>query len=374
MNRLIKLFVLQTIVVTVVAIPVYFYLRSDYREFQIKKQIASQVPAGIGAVCRDGWYSGSTGSGTCSHHGGVNYWGSELRQVAQASWIGDNVLFFVILAVGLIGWYAYGAKAVLPRSRDAKPPATSNHLQRQCCTDSFAEGLRFCAVCGATLGANEIDRPTISPSITYVLMTVTGFLTIALIVIGVLYFRTRQLAQVAAAIPLGAASPSPSPSPVESPTLTPTPKPTPTIKPEDDLEQYLDPLDEAVRAAKEKATPTPDPYLVASRERTVASPTQRPTIYTESLVDASDALIAGYSRSEDRRVYRFHLSRQARVKGDFSAHGNISVYIGGGYYSSNGAISSDSIDVTMSAGIYEVIVSARESASFTLRLTAYYDQ
>ena len=27
-----------------------------------------------GAVCRDGWISQSTGSGTCSHHGGVLYW------------------------------------------------------------------------------------------------------------------------------------------------------------------------------------------------------------------------------------------------------------------------------------------------------------
>jgi hypothetical protein len=27
-----------------------------------------------GAVCRDGWRSSSTGSGTCSHHGGVDYW------------------------------------------------------------------------------------------------------------------------------------------------------------------------------------------------------------------------------------------------------------------------------------------------------------
>ncbi len=26
------------------------------------------------AVCRDGWYSRSSGSGTCSHHGGVAYW------------------------------------------------------------------------------------------------------------------------------------------------------------------------------------------------------------------------------------------------------------------------------------------------------------
>lgn len=26
------------------------------------------------AVCQDGWYSQSEGSGTCSHHGGVSYW------------------------------------------------------------------------------------------------------------------------------------------------------------------------------------------------------------------------------------------------------------------------------------------------------------
>lgn len=28
----------------------------------------------IGAICRDGWRSHSTGRGTCSHHGGVAYW------------------------------------------------------------------------------------------------------------------------------------------------------------------------------------------------------------------------------------------------------------------------------------------------------------
>ncbi len=28
----------------------------------------------IGAVCDDGWNSSSTGSGTCSQHGGVNNW------------------------------------------------------------------------------------------------------------------------------------------------------------------------------------------------------------------------------------------------------------------------------------------------------------
>jgi hypothetical protein len=28
----------------------------------------------IGAICNDGSRSGATGSGACSHHGGVNYW------------------------------------------------------------------------------------------------------------------------------------------------------------------------------------------------------------------------------------------------------------------------------------------------------------
>jgi hypothetical protein len=28
----------------------------------------------IGAVCRDGWHSSATGSGACSHHGGVDHW------------------------------------------------------------------------------------------------------------------------------------------------------------------------------------------------------------------------------------------------------------------------------------------------------------
>lgn len=28
----------------------------------------------VGAICRDGWVSGSTSRGTCSHHGGVSRW------------------------------------------------------------------------------------------------------------------------------------------------------------------------------------------------------------------------------------------------------------------------------------------------------------
>src|SRR6267142_1049987 len=140
MKRLIKLFVLQTIIVTVVAIPVYFYLRSDYREFQAKKQIASQAPAGIGAVCGDGWYSGSTGRGTCSHHGGVKYWGTELQQISQTNWANSNYLLFFILGAGMIGWYAYGARAIRRSHSEADQRSVSNQLQRECCTNSLAEG------------------------------------------------------------------------------------------------------------------------------------------------------------------------------------------------------------------------------------------
>jgi len=28
----------------------------------------------VGAICRDGWNSTATGSGACSHHGGVSCW------------------------------------------------------------------------------------------------------------------------------------------------------------------------------------------------------------------------------------------------------------------------------------------------------------
>lgn len=43
--------------------------------------ISSQVYAG--AVCQDGWVSSSTGSGTCSHHGGVSVWTSTYAPPAK---------------------------------------------------------------------------------------------------------------------------------------------------------------------------------------------------------------------------------------------------------------------------------------------------
>ena len=35
----------------------------------------------VGAICNDGWESDATGRGACSHHGGVNYWLVETREI-----------------------------------------------------------------------------------------------------------------------------------------------------------------------------------------------------------------------------------------------------------------------------------------------------
>ena len=36
--------------------------------------VAGNVSSRIGAICNDGWRSHATGSGACSHHGGVSCW------------------------------------------------------------------------------------------------------------------------------------------------------------------------------------------------------------------------------------------------------------------------------------------------------------
>lgn len=51
----------------------------------------------VGAICRDGWRSGATGRGACSHHGGVKEWIYKevyrktekecLRYAKERSWI-----------------------------------------------------------------------------------------------------------------------------------------------------------------------------------------------------------------------------------------------------------------------------------------------
>jgi hypothetical protein len=35
---------------------------------------AAQTRHRVGATCKDGWQSKATGSGACSHHGGVSCW------------------------------------------------------------------------------------------------------------------------------------------------------------------------------------------------------------------------------------------------------------------------------------------------------------
>jgi hypothetical protein len=47
-------------VLTLISFVVCFYTTSSRKK--------------VGATCEDGWKSYSTGSGTCSHHGGVDHW------------------------------------------------------------------------------------------------------------------------------------------------------------------------------------------------------------------------------------------------------------------------------------------------------------
>src|SRR5207253_2086189 len=134
---------------------------------------------------------------TCSHHGGVNYWGADLQRISQATWPGENSLFFFILAAALVGWYGYGVRALHRKHATDKKLSTSTHLQRQCCTNSLAEGLSYCSTCGAAL-TNAVDGAAVSPAIIYTLVTATAFLTIGIAVVAFLYFRTRQTAAIAA--------------------------------------------------------------------------------------------------------------------------------------------------------------------------------
>jgi len=85
--------------VILVAIPVSLYLWFDYRDFHQ----AAAAASGAGAYCRDGWVSGSVGSGTCSHHGGVKYWGIDLR----VGWLRYNSGFFLLLLALTVGGAYY---------------------------------------------------------------------------------------------------------------------------------------------------------------------------------------------------------------------------------------------------------------------------
>lgn len=88
------------IICLVIIIASGVYLYSDYMSFQDKKLLAARLPPNIGAVCHDGWLSYSTGRGMCSHHGGVKFWGTELRRVAEQRWASRTLI--PMLVVGAI--------------------------------------------------------------------------------------------------------------------------------------------------------------------------------------------------------------------------------------------------------------------------------
>jgi hypothetical protein len=45
-----------------------------YKPITLPTYQSSQSGSRTGAICRDGWRSSATGSGACSHHGGVGHW------------------------------------------------------------------------------------------------------------------------------------------------------------------------------------------------------------------------------------------------------------------------------------------------------------
>lgn len=59
------------------------YARDRARHVRMSA-VAEQLPDYAGAVCHDGWVSPSTGSGTCSWHGGVRWWASTVWSVASS--------------------------------------------------------------------------------------------------------------------------------------------------------------------------------------------------------------------------------------------------------------------------------------------------
>ena len=61
----------------------------------------------IGAICEDGWRSYSTGSGTCSSHGGVDYWLYAPSRTVTESDLSDINYFGVITGVSTISLSAY---------------------------------------------------------------------------------------------------------------------------------------------------------------------------------------------------------------------------------------------------------------------------
>lgn len=178
---------------------------------------------------------------------------------------------------------------------------------------------------------------------------------------------------------------------IDAQTSTPTPMdyrasngtPEPTKNPIDDLLESLP--SPTPKTSREDESPSPTPSFTPTQFPTIVqvpSPTamatpRLPSRYV-SLIDAYDTLYPKDNQSEDTRRYRFHIEQDTRVKGSFSAHGNIRVKITAAGidppYSSGDDISFDTIDVFLYAGSYELVVSGHQVVGFSVRLTAYYPQ
>jgi hypothetical protein len=88
----------KVLIASGIVIVLALYLCWDYSDFRNKKHLAATLPAGAGAICTDGWISPSTGRGTCSHHGGVKYWATEIRGAGEHGWFVYSVV--PLLAIG----------------------------------------------------------------------------------------------------------------------------------------------------------------------------------------------------------------------------------------------------------------------------------
>jgi hypothetical protein len=275
-----------------------------------------------------------------------------------------------------------------------------------CCKKSLAQGMSYCPTCHTSLLPDEttlvrspmpptrvVPIPTDSPHAnsktsnrSWLFGMIIACLSVFAAIVIADYFVQRKVAREAA---LALATPSPayvaSPSATATSTPTPTPKPTPTTTPDLDLDGLVETADPYLVPIQEP-TRTPgdfEKYVTPARPDPTATtiPTPRPTPRpppraAESLVNAHDVMSPGYGRDEDTRRYRFHVENTARVKGSFSARGNVSVKIVAAgidpRYSSDGEISGDTIDVLLYPGTYELVVTARSVVGFSVQLTAYY--
>jgi hypothetical protein len=89
----------------------------------------------VGAICEDGWRSHSTGRGTCSHHGGVDYWlhqdpHPKLRK--NLTWIAHGSILSALLSLTMFsrGGVTESGQS-LPLS-DSPKRNTDTQLQELC--------------------------------------------------------------------------------------------------------------------------------------------------------------------------------------------------------------------------------------------------